>query len=211
MKKSVESELLRIGCFYFDVKNPFVWASGIKSPIYCDNRKINSFVSVRNLVLEEITELIRKKNILSDLEIIAGVATGGIPMGMLIADRLKKPFIYVRQSSKQHGLKKQIEGHFEKNKKVLIVEDLISTAKSSINAFDILKKESLDVVGLVSIMSYEFKKAKKDLDENKIKYFSLTNLNRLLDVAENEKKISATEKDKILSFRESPSNWQKEN
>ena len=210
MKNSIESELLKVNYFQIDINCLYSWTSGIKSPIYCDNRKINSFITIRELVLDGMIELINSKKKLLNFDIVAGVATGGIPIGMLIAYILKKPFVYVRPTPKQHGLKQQIEGTFEKGQKTLVVEDHISTGKSSLNAINVLGKEKLDVIGLVSIMSYEFKEAKTAFAQQKTNYFSLTNLDLLLDVAEKEKRITPEEKKTILNFRENPAAWQNE-
>ena len=146
--------LLQINAIKLNPKNPFTWASGIKSPIYCDNRLILSEVNVRKYVTEKFCELIDNK--FSDVEIIAGVATGAIGIGMLIANQLNKPFIYVRSNKKSHGRQNSIEGKFNPNEKVLVIEDLVSTGMSSLNAYDTLLHGGLNVLGMVSIFTYGF-------------------------------------------------------
>ena len=173
--------LLEINAIKLQPNNPFVWSSGIKSPIYCDNRILLSFPSYRNLVAKEIANLISQKY--KSVDIIAGVATGAIGIGLLVAEKLKLPFIYVRPESKGHGRKNQIEGCVEKNKKVFVVEDLISTANSSIKAIQALKNEGVKVLGMCSIFTYELSIAKEKLKSEKIDFFSLSNYSTLIKVA----------------------------
>ena len=173
--------LLEINAIKLQPNNPFVWSSGIKSPIYCDNRILLSFPSYRNLVAKEIANLISQKY--KSVDIIAGVATGAIGIGLLVAEKLELPFIYVRPESKGHGRKNQIEGCVEKNKKVFVVEDLISTAKSSIKAIQALKNEGVKVLGMCSIFTYELTIGKNNLKSEKIDFFSLSNYSTLIKVA----------------------------
>ena len=173
--------LLEINAIKLQPNNPFVWSSGIKSPIYCDNRILLSFPSYRNLVAKEIANLISQKY--KSVDIIAGVATGAIGIGLLVAEKLKLPFIYVRPESKGHGRKNQIEGCVEKNKKVFVVEDLISTANSSIKAIQALKNEGVKVLGMCSIFTYELTIGKNNLKSEKIDFFSLSNYSTLIKVA----------------------------
>ena len=185
--------LLKINAIKLQPNNPFIWSSGIKSPIYCDNRILLSFPSHRNLVAEEIANLISQKY--KSVQIIAGVATGAIGIGLLVAEKLKLPFIYVRPESKGHGRKNQIEGCVEKNKKVFVVEDLISTAKSSIKAIQALKNEGVKVLGMCSIFTYELTIANDNLKTEKIDFFSLSNYSTLIKVAKelnyiNDKEIN---------------------
>ena len=185
--------LLEINAIKLQPNNQFVWSSGIKSPIYCDNRILLSFPSYRNLVAKEIANLISQKY--KSVDIIAGVATGAIGIGLLVAEKLKLPFIYVRPESKGHGRKNQIEGCFEKNKKVFVVEDLISTAKSSIKAIQALKNEGVKVLGMCSIFTYELTIANDNLKTEKIDFFSLSNYSTLIKVAKelnyiNDKEIN---------------------
>mgnify|MGYP001302213138 FL=1 len=173
--------LLEINAIKLQPNNPFIWSSGIKSPIYCDNRILLSFPSHRNLVAKEIANLISQKY--KSVETIAGVATGAIGIGLLVAEKLKLPFIYVRPESKGHGRKNQIEGIIEKNKKVFVVEDLISTANSSIKAIQALKKAGMRVLGMSSIFTYELKIATDNLKSESIDFFSLSNYSTLIKVA----------------------------
>ena len=173
--------LLEINAIKLQPNNPFVWSSGIKSPIYCDNRILLSFPSYRNLVAKEIANLISQKY--KSVDLIAGVATGAIGIGLLVAEKLKLPFIYVRPESKGHGRKNQIEGCVEKNKKVFVVEDLISTANSSVKAIQALKNEGVKVLGMCSIFTYELTIGKNNLKSEKIDFFSLSNYSTLIKVA----------------------------
>ena len=173
--------LLKINAIKLQPNNPFIWSSGIKSPIYCDNRILLSFPSYRNLVAKEIANLISQKY--KSVETIAGVATGAIGIGLLVAEKLKLPFIYVRPESKGHGRKNQIEGIIEKNKKVFVVEDLISTANSSIKAIHAIKKAGMKVLGMSSIFTYELKIATDNLKSESIDFFSLSNYSTLIKVA----------------------------
>ena len=173
--------LLEINAIKLQPSNPFTWSSGIKSPIYCDNRVLLSFPKYRNLVAKEIANLISQKY--KSVDIIAGVATGAIGIGLLVAEKLKLPFIYVRPESKGHGRKNQIEGRVEKNKNVFVIEDLISTANSSIKAIQALKKARMNVLGMSSIFTYELKIATKNIKNESINFFSLSNYSTLIKVA----------------------------
>ena len=189
--------LLEINAIKLQPNKPFIWSSGIKSPIYCDNRILLSFSHYRNLVAKEIANLISQKY--KSVDIIAGVATGAIGIGLLVAEKLKLPFIYVRPESKGHGRKNQIEGIIEKNKKVFVVEDLISTANSSIKAIQALKKAEMKVLGMSAIFTYELTIAKDSLKTEKIDFFSLSNYSTLIKVAKelnyiNDKEINILSK-----------------
>jgi len=189
--------LLEINAIKLQPNKPFIWSSGIKSPIYCDNRILLSFSHYRNLVAKEIANLISQKY--KSVDIIAGVATGAIGIGLLVAEKLKLPFIYVRPESKGHGRKNQIEGIIEKNKKVFVVEDLISTANSSIKAIQALKKAEMKVLGMSAIFTYELTIAKDNLKTEKIDFFSLSNYSTLIKVAKelnyiNDKEINILSK-----------------
>ena len=188
--------LLEINAIKLQPNKPFIWSSGIKSPIYCDNRILLSFSHYRNLVAKEIANLISQKY--KSVDIIAGVATGAIGIGLLVAEKLKLPFIYVRPESKGHGRKNQIEGIIEKNKKVFVVEDLISTANSSIKAIQALKKAEMKVLGMSAIFTYELTIAKDNLKTEKIDFFSLSNYSTLIKVAKELNYINDKEI-KILS------------
>lgn len=203
--QEVAEDLLRLGAVKFNVNVPFTWVSGIRSPVYCDNRVVISDVEVRKRLLAAFLTLIDEH--FKDVQIIAGVATGGIPMGVLIADRMNLPFIYVRQAPKEHGLKRQIEGSFQAGNNVVVIEDHISTGKSSFKAIQGLRDEGLNVLGLVSIMSYGFKASSDLFNFEGVKHFTLCDLDAMLEVALKNSNIDIREKESILSFRKSPESW----
>ena len=194
--------LLEINAIKLQANNPFIWSSGIKSPIYCDNRILLSFPAYRNLVAKEIANLISQKYV--SVDIIAGVATGAIGIGLLVAEKLKLPFIYVRPESKGHGRKNQIEGNVVKNKNVFIIEDLISTANSSIKAIHAIKKAGMNVLGMSSIFTYELKIAAKNLKSESIDFFSLSNYSTLIKVA---KELNYIDDDEIKILKK----WNRSN
>ena len=194
--------LLEINAIKLQANNPFIWSSGIKSPIYCDNRILLSFPAYRNLVAKEIANLISQKYV--SVDIIAGVATGAIGIGLLVAEKLKLPFIYVRPESKGHGRKNQIEGNVVKNKNVFIIEDLISTANSSIKAIHAIKKSGMNVLGMSSIFTYELKIAAKNLKSESIDFFSLSNYSTLIKVA---KELNYIDDDEIKILKK----WNRSN
>ena len=197
--KNIAKDLLKINAIQLNVESPFTWVSGIQSPIYCDNRLVNSYVGLRSRIVKKFVKLIRKK--FPDAQVIAGVVTGGLPFGALIADKMKLPFIYVRQEKKEHGLMKQVEGVFREGDKVVVIEDHISTGKSSLKAIQGLLNEKLHVLGLVSIMTYGFKKAENAFKEANITNYSLSNLDIVLKVALKENRITKEERKQILQFR----------
>jgi len=203
--KNVANDLLKLGSIQLNVTQPFTWVSGIKSPIYCDNRLVNSDVAIRKNMVGYFVELIQDK--FKDVEIIAGVATGGIPLGVLIADRLNLPFIYARQAPKEHGLKKQIEGSYQEGNKVVLIEDHISTGGSSLIAVQALRDGKLDVIGLISIMSYGFSSATEKFEKNDVNHYTLCDLDTVLDISLERGNITENEKASILSFKNSPSEW----
>ena len=172
--KETSKLLLQINAIKLNPKNPFTWASGWKSPIYCDNRTILSYPNARKLISDYLVKQIEKN--FNNYDIIAGVATGAIGIGMLVADKLNKPFIYVRSDRKKHGRKNSVEGYFKNNQKVIVIEDLISTGKSSLEACDSLIEENLKVKGLVSIFNYNFDISKKNFQSKQIKYLSLIHI-----------------------------------
>ena len=199
--------LLEIQAIKFNVQNPFTWTSGIRSPIYCDNRIINSKVVIRDAVINAFCKII-KNEFIEQTDIIAAVATGGIPYGTLVADRLNLPFIYVREERKKHGLMKRVEGHFNIGDRVVLIEDHISTGGSSMKAIEGLKDEGLELVSLLSIMTYGFKVADDLFSRENIKYESICNLDTILSVALQEGILNSNEIDTILKFRQSPNEWQ---
>jgi orotate phosphoribosyltransferase len=199
-KEVIAENLLQLTAIKLNVQKPFTWASGIKAPIYCDNRIVNSDVRVRNIVINAFVEMIKAN--CPSVEIIAGVATGGIPFGALIADRMELPFIYVRQEAKEHGLMKQIEGIVTPGARVVLIEDHISTGGSSMKAVKPLMDEKLDLLGLFSIMTYGFPKAGRLFQDAGVNYFSLSDLDTVVEVALAQGIINKAEKDKVLEFRD---------
>lgn len=205
----IANYLLQIKAIKLETEKPFQWSSGIYSPIYCDNRIVLSFPKIRKLVCDCFVEIIKKKY--TDTEIVAGVATGGIGIGMLIAEKLDLPFVYVRPQAKKHGRKNQIEGLIKKNIKAIVIEDLISTGKSSLNAVDALKKEKVNVIGLISLFSYELEDAKKNISKSGLNYCSLSNFSDLIKIALSTNYINAKQKEEIFKWRLNPQKWREAN
>src|ERR1700753_1889640 len=179
-EKAVAEKLLQINAIRLNAEQPFTWASGWKSPIYCDNRKTLSFPPIREFIKSEMCNLIFEE--FPNAQYLAGVATAGIAWGAMAADQLKLPYIYVRSKPKDHGLGNQIEGFYEQGQKVVVIEDLISTGKSSLQVGDVLKQSGLDVAGMVSIFTYGFDVAKKAFEEYGVPYVSLTNYQTLVQL-----------------------------
>ena len=204
-KKTVEL-LIQINAIKLNPKNPFTWASGWKSPIYCDNRVILSNPKIRVFFREQISKQI--KELYGKPDIIAGVATGAIGIGMLVADIMNLPFIYVRPNSKQHGRKNQIEGSFEKEQNVVVIEDLISTGNSSLVAVDALREAELIVKGMISIFTYGFPISYENFKKKNVELHTLSSYDILLEQALSTDYIN--EKDfKILSkWRKNPQDWE---
>ncbi len=199
MKKQLANNLLKIKAVELKPENPFTWASGIKSPIYCDNRKTLSFPEVRDLIKNQFAEHIKKQY--PQAEVIAGVATGAIAHGVLVAEALGLPFVYVRAKAKDHGKQNQIEGYLPENAKVVVIEDLISTGGSSVAAIEALRKNNANVLGLVAIFSYGFDKAKEKFSQANCEFSTLTNFDTLVEVAVNENYIDKTHIEFISSWR----------
>ena len=205
----IANYLLQIKAIKLETEKPFQWSSGIYSPIYCDNRIVLSFPKIRKLICDCFVEIIKKKY--SDTELVAGVATGGIGMGMLIAEKLDLPFVYVRPQAKKHGRKNQIEGLIKKNIKAIVIEDLISTGKSSLNAVDALKKQKVNVIGLISLFSYELEDAKKNISKSGLNYCSLSNFSDLIKIALSTNYIDTKQKEEIFKWRVNPQKWREAN
>src|SRR5437868_3708764 len=204
-EKAVAEKLLQINAIKLSPQQAFTWASGWKSPIYCDNRKILSFPYIRDFVKSEMCSVIFEE--FPDTEMIAGVATAGIAWGAMAADQLKLPYIYVRPKPKDHGLGNQIEGFYEKGKKVLVIEDLISTGKSSLQVCDVLREAGLEVVGMVSIFTYGFDVADAAFKAAGLPYHSLTNYENLIDLAVDKGIVSPDQQKALLNWRSDPANW----
>ena len=203
--KETAKLLLQINAIKLNPKNPFTWASGWKSPIYCDNRIILSYPKIRILFSDFLASLIDQN--IKDYDLIAGVATGAIGVGMLVANKLDKPFIYVRSDRKKHGRKNNIEGFYKKDQKVVVIEDLISTGKSSLDACDSLISENLKIKSLVSIFNYNFDISEENFKSKKIEYFSLCSYNYLIDYALENNFFSSSEIDELRKWRNDPINW----
>ena len=197
--------LTQINAIKLNTKNPFTWTSGIKSPIYCDNRLVLSYPKIREFIANSMSQIIKKKYG-NDISIV-GVATGAIAIGIMIAERLNLPYAYVRPEPKGHGLKNQIEGKINKNSNVLVIEDLISTGKSSLNAINALKSEGYNVVGMLSIFSYNFEFANKKFVNEKITINSLADYNTLVEIIESKGDISDEEISRLKKWREDPKSW----
>lgn len=203
-KKTAEV-LLQVNAIKLSPKEPFTWASGWKSPIYCDNRIILSFPPIRNYVRETMGKQIEKQYGKPDA--IAGVATGAIGIGMLVAEYLGLPFIYVRPDAKGHGRKNQIEGFIEKGQNVVVVEDLISTGKSSLNAVKALRDAGINVKGMIAIFTYGFDVATKNFEDANVKLQTLGDYETLLEQALDTNYISKNQLKTLLEWNTNPSEW----
>ena len=197
--------LLEINAIKLSPNKPFVWASGWKSPIYCDNRIILSTPKIRNIIKKFLAQAIAEN--FEKPDAIAGVATGAIGIGMLVADYLDLPFIYVRPEAKKHGRKNQIEGEIEKGKKVMVIEDLISTGKSSIGAIKALRSHGLSVIGMVAIFTYEFGISEENINNENLKLKTLSNYSTLLKIAQKTEYISESECKILEKWNQAPSSW----
>lgn len=203
----VAESLLKIKAVKLNPENPFSWASGWKSPIYCDNRKTLSYPEIRTFIRQQFTTIIESEFTMPD--VIAGVATGGIAIGALVAQELGLPFVYVRSSAKEHGMQNMVEGVIESGQSVIVIEDLISTGMSSLKAVAALKALGCNVKGMVAIFSYGFQIADEAFKKEKVKLHTLTNYNQLIEQAVNLEYISAEKVDTLKSWRENPSQWMK--
>lgn len=204
-EKATAEKLLQINAIKLSPQQPFTWASGWKSPIYCDNRKVLSFPFVRDFIKSEMCNVVFEQ--FPEADILAGVATAGIAWGAMVADQLKLPYIYVRPKPKGHGLGNQIEGFYEKGKKVVVIEDLISTGKSSLEVVEVLRREGVEVIGMVSIFTYGFDVADKAFAEAGVRYISLTNYSTLIELAEENGTVSSEQQNTLLNWRRDPANW----
>jgi len=203
--KKIAEYLLQIKAIKLQPSNPFTWASGWKSPIYCDNRKTLSFPEVRSFIRDSFAEIVKLHY--PDAELIAGVATGAIAHGVLVAENLGLPFIYVRSEAKEHGLGNQIEGYFEKGQKVVVIEDLISTGGSSLGAVKALREAGCDLLGMAAIFTYEFKKAEDGFASAKCELHTLSNYTALLSVAVGSGYVSEQDVETLKKWRLDPSSW----
>ena len=205
-KKTAEL-LLQIKAIKLSPSEPYTWASGWKSPIYCDNRVTLSYPNIRSFVKEEIAKIVEIKY--GKPDVIAGVATGAIAIGVLVAQELGVPFVYVRPEPKSHGRKNQIEGALEKNQRVVVIEDLISTGKSSLNAVKAINEAGSIVKGMVAIFSYGFDIASENFAQNGVELTTLSNYTYLLEQASDSQYISEKELETLSEWRRDPKNWKK--
>ena len=198
-------KLLQVNAVKLSPEKPFTWASGWKSPIYCDNRKVLSHPFIREYIKSELCNVVFEKY--NGAELIAGVATAGIAWGAMVADQLKLPFIYVRPKPKEHGLGNQIEGECHPGQKVVVIEDLVSTGKSSLQVVDVLRSQGLEIQGMVSIFNYQFDAGKKAFEEAGVELISLTDYSNLLLTAEKKGVIQPAQQEVLLNWRKDPANW----
>ncbi len=205
--KEIASKLLEIKAVFLKPDDPFTWASGIKSPIYCDNRMTMSYPEVRKMIKDGFLEII--KNNYPETEIIAGTATAGIPHAAWLADALDLPMIYIRSGSKSHGRTNQIEGLLEKDKKVVVIEDLISTGGSSIQAAEAVKEAGAKVLGIAAIFTYQLEKANQAFEKSGIPLTTLSNYETLIEVAKENGTISENQIEKLTSWKKDPENFGK--
>lgn len=201
----VAAKLLEIEAIKINYKTPFIWSSGWKSPIYCDNRLALSYPSIRTRIKENLAEAIRSNY--PEAECIAGVATAGIPQGALVADQLELPFVYVRPKPKEHGMGNLIEGKIEKGQKVVLVEDLISTGGSSLKAAQAMKEAGFNVIGMVAIFTYGFDIAEKSFEEAKVPLTCLSDFNHLLQQAVKNNYLDENQLVYVKSWRLDPGHW----
>ena len=207
LSKQIAEKLLQIKAIKLEPANHFTWASGWFSPIYCDNRKTLSYPEVRTFIKDSFVKTIKEN--FGDFDIIAGVATGAIAQGALVADALYKPFVYVRSQAKDHGMGNQIEGVVEKGQKVLVIEDLISTGGSSLSAVNALRNEDCDVIGMVAIFSYDFQKAIDSFKNANVNLITLSNYESLIESAVETGYVSESDLSLLKEWRLDPANWKK--
>ncbi len=207
IEKNIAEKLLQINAIKLQPANPFTWASGWKSPIYCDNRKTLSYPAVRKEICDAFVAKIRE--LYPSVEIIAGVATGAIAHGMLVAEAMGLPFIYIRSSSKAHGLTNMIEGDYSAGQKVVVIEDLISTGGSSLKAVEALREAKCDVLGMLAIFTYEFSVAQQNFEKASCAVSTLSNYSTLIEHALSKKYISQDDVSSLQEWRKQPETWGK--
>ncbi|MBZ2115615.1 MULTISPECIES: orotate phosphoribosyltransferase [Streptococcus] len=205
LAKEIARDLLKIKAVYLKPEEPFTWASGIKSPIYTDNRVTLAYPETRTLIEDGFVEKIRAE--FPDVEVIAGTATAGIPHGAIIADKMNLPFAYIRSKPKDHGAGNQIEGRVAPGQKMVVIEDLISTGGSVLDAIAAAKREGADVIGAAAIFTYELPKADKNFNEAGVKLVTLSNYTELIHLAEQEGYINAEGLALLKRFKEDQENW----
>jgi orotate phosphoribosyltransferase len=206
LERIVALKLLKIKAVKLQPSNPFTWASGWKSPIYCDNRKTLSYPELRNFIKLELARIIREKY--EQVDAIAGVATGAIAQGAMVAEELGLPFVYVRSSPKDHGLENLIEGDLRPGMKVIVIEDLISTGGSSLKAVEAIRTDGSEVIGMLAIFSYGFPIAEAAFHKAKVELTTLSNYDAVLEAALSTNYIHESELKALQEWRESPSTWE---
>jgi orotate phosphoribosyltransferase len=202
---AVAEKLLQAGAVKLDPLHPFTWASGWKSPIYCDNRKLLSFPYIRDFIKSELSNAVFEQ--FPGAGLLAGVATAGIAWGAMVADQLKLPYVYVRPKPKEHGMGNQVEGYFTEGQQTVVIEDLVSTGKSCLQVVDVLKKAGLVIDGMVSIFNYGFPEAAKAFSEAGVKYISLSDYTALIGSAIEKGIISKEMLEELLKWRTDPASW----
>ena len=205
-EQAVAEKLLQVKAIRLNLAAPFTWASGWKSPIYCDNRRVLSFPHEREFIKSEMCNVVFEQ--FPDAAMLAGVATAGIAWGAMAADQLKLPYIYVRPKPKEHGLGNQIEGFYEPGTQVVVVEDLISTGKSSLQVVEVLRQAGLQVTGMVSIFNYGFEAARNAFEKAGVPCISLTNYPTLIELAVTKGIVAPGEQDVLLKWSADPAGWQ---
>ncbi|MDD2797239.1 MAG: orotate phosphoribosyltransferase [Bacteroidales bacterium] len=205
LENLVAEKLLKIKAVKLQPSNPFIWASGWNSPIYCDNRKTLSYPEIRGLIKLEISRIILEN--FGKVDAIAGVATGAIAQGALVAEELGLPFVYIRSSPKDHGLENLIEGDLKPKQKVVVIEDLISTGGSSLKAVEAIRKDGCEVLGMVAIFTYGFKVAEDKFKEANVPLITLCNYNAVLEEAVKTNYIQETDLDTLKKWRKDPAKW----
>ncbi|MHA7832614.1 MAG: orotate phosphoribosyltransferase [Flagellimonas sp.] len=203
--KKTAKLLLQINAIKLEPENPFTWASGWKSPIYCDNRIMLSYPKVRNFVREEIAKQVEQ--LYGKPDVIAGVATGAIGVGILVAEALGLPFVYVRPKPKEHGRQNQIEGYFEPGQSVVVIEDLISTGNSSLNAVKALKEQKADIKGMIAIFTYGFPASTENFEKEGVELHTLSDYENLIEQASDTNYIQETQLQTLLEWKSNPQEW----
>ena len=205
----IASYLLEIHAIKLHSKNPFTWASGLRSPIYCDNRIALSYPNKRTYIKNQLASAI--KDNFNDVDVIAGVATAGVPQGALVADELGLPFVYIRSSAKAHGMTNKIEGKLEKGQTVVVIEDLISTGKSSLNAVDALRDAGAEVKGMIAIFTYGLDIAKENFANKDCKLITLSDYDTMIGKAVSDNYVSSEEESSLLKWSKNPKQWSNNN
>lgn len=203
--KHFAEKLLQIKALQVNLQNPYTWASGWRSPVYCDNRKTLSYPHVRDFVKSELANMVLEH--FPEAEVIAGVATAGIPHGVMAADLLKLPFIYVRSKPKEHGMGNQIEGVLEKGQKVVVIEDLVSTGKSSLETVEVLRAAGADIIGMCALFTYGFVAADEAFEKAGVPLKTISNYQALMEVAEEQKLLAPEQVETFAQWRIDPANW----